>query len=132
MTNAHQLALVVAVVFAIIACITLTNIQRAAAVTMSFAVPRVATSSTMQVGPQQVKTIFPTDSTCVNRIVGSASSPLMLAFGATTTVNPTGSTGFTQAASTTVSYPNGDFGCQPIYAYAYSSTTITLTSVITP
>lgn len=85
----------------------------------------IATSSTVAVGPQEVKTIFSERSLCAARIVTAVASPLMLSFDSV--LEPTGIRGVLQGASTTVSYESDQFGCGAVKAYAFSSTTISVT-----
>ncbi|MGF6428219.1 hypothetical protein [Bradyrhizobium elkanii] len=123
MTKIYRNFIAAGVLLALAALIVIgMEIQTAGASNVGFMVPKLATSSTMQVGPQQVKTIAATSRNCYSRLIGSAGSPLMVSFSPTTT--PTGTIGYPQAASSTVAYSNGDYGCGPIYIYAYSSTTI--------
>lgn len=88
-----------------------------------FGYSRVATSSTIAVGPDVVATLFTTANSCASRIVSSTASILMLSFNSN--ITPTGSVGHIQAASTTVAYPSDNYGCGAVTAYAFSSTTIT-------
>lgn len=95
--------------------------------TLSFVVPHVATTSLMSVGPQNAVTILPKDAACTGRVISTVGQPIMLSFS-TSTLAPSGMQGHIQAASTTVFYNNGDYGCGAISAYGYSaSTSITVT-----
>lgn len=85
---------------------------------------RVATSSTIQAGPQLNQTLFAQNTSCAARIISTVASPVMLSFGITV---PTALNGHLQAASTTVAYPGNQYGCGPITAYGFASSTITLT-----
>ena len=88
-------------------------------------VPQVATSSTIGVGPQQNMTLASRNAACSARVITTVASPVMLAFGIGT---PTALVGHLQAASTTVSYDNAIYGCGAITAYAFASSTITVTA----
>ena len=83
-----------------------------------------ATSSTIQVGPDLDKTLFAENRDCANRVISTVASPVMLSFHST--INPSGTLGHVQAASTTVEYDSDLFGCRAVTAYAFSSTTISL------
>lgn len=87
---------------------------------------RVATSSTIGVGPQLNKTLFTNNvgGLCASRIISSVASPLMLSFHSA--VTPTGVIGHLQAASTSIVYDSALYGCGGVTAYAFSSTTITI------
>lgn len=87
---------------------------------------KFATSSTIQVGPQQVMTLFSAEATrsCSGRVVGTVGTPIQLSFGGS--VVPTATRGFTQGASTTVMYDSNTYGCDALTAYAPASTTITI------
>ena len=90
----------------------------------------VATTSQILVGPGvgMEKILFATSTNCASRIISSVVSPLMLqftlAFGSTTL--PNGTSGHLQAASTTIAYDSGLYGCNAVVAYAFSSTTISI------
>lgn len=86
----------------------------------------VATSSTISVGVQEVKTLFSNRNTCSSRIISTVVQPIMLSFH--TDITPTALIGHLQAASTTVAYPSDNFGCGVVKAYGFNaSTTITIT-----
>lgn len=93
--------------------------------TLAFAVPHVATSSTIVVGPQSVTTIFAKNAACTGRAISTVASAVQLSFSSS--VTPSGIAGHNQAASTTVFYNNGDYGCGAITAYGFASSTITIT-----
>ena len=85
----------------------------------------VATTSNPTVGPLAL-TLFAT-TTCSSRVITTAASAVMLTFSDYAGQTPTGSFGHLQGASTTVSYDSGTYGCGLFKAYAFSSTTITVT-----
>ena len=91
-------------------------------------VPTVSSDASVAVGPQQVITVASKASNCVSRVISTASTSLMLSFS--TTFTPTATVGHYQAASTTVSYDNANFGCGPIRAWANASGTVAVASVI--
>lgn len=101
--------------------------HQAGASTLAYAVPHVATSSTVVVGPG-FATLFATSSNCTGRAVSTVASPIMLSF--TGNVIPSGAVGHIQAASTTVFYNNGDYGCGAVTAYGFASSTITITQFV--
>lgn len=86
---------------------------------------RAATSSSLQLGPQQNKTLFALNQSCGSRIVATAGQGIMLAFDGVST--PGASIGHWQPASTTVAYQANVFGCGPVTGYAGASTTVTIT-----
>lgn len=90
----------------------------------------LSTTSTAVVGPQSGTLLFPEKSFCAARIISTGSNPIMLAFTsailtstATSTTNPSGSNGFQQAASTTVAYNSGLYGCPAVTAYGFTAST---------
>ncbi len=85
----------------------------------------VATTSPAIVGTT-ASTIFAT-STCTARIISTQASPIMLTFGDNQGATPTGGYGNWQAASTTVAYDSGLYGCGAVKAYSYTASTLTLT-----
>jgi hypothetical protein len=88
---------------------------------------QIATSSTIQVGPQQVKTIFEANESCMTRVVGTRAQEIILTFDVVnlSDLTPSFGTGFPISASTTRELPSERFGCGPVKAYAAASTTIT-------
>jgi hypothetical protein len=85
---------------------------------------RFLASSTVAVGPQQVKTLFTSKELCASRVITTVASGIMLSFDSTLT--PTGAVGALQAASTTIAYDSALYGCGAITAYGFASTTITV------
>ncbi len=87
---------------------------------------RVATSSTIAIGPQENKTLFTARQTCSSRIITTVAQPVMLSFHSS--VVPTALAGHLQAASTTIVYKSDDYGCGAISAYGYTASTTITTS----
>lgn len=90
-------------------------------------------ATTTTVGPSAGKiTIFSakTDNSCKSRVITTpGTSAIMLSFGDTTGFGSTtisGTAGHLQAASTTVAYDGEIYGCGRWTAFAWSSTTITV------
>lgn len=93
--------------------------------TLTFNVPKVSTSSTVGVGPgSNIQALSTTTPGCINRVITTQNNPILLSFNG---VTPSAQNGHWQTGSTTVSYDNGAFGCGPIIAYGYSSSTLTVT-----
>jgi len=83
------------------------------------------------VGPQQNMILFDPEKYCASRVITTYASPIMLNFStstsaATSTELLSGAKGHLQLASTTIAYDSGLYGCDYITAYAFSSTTITV------
>lgn len=90
---------------------------------------RVAT--TIEVGPQQTKTLFAASVSCGSRVIRTQGQEIYLLFAdpvngdlASTTLSSTA--GFLQASSTTIAYDASVFGCGRMTAEALASTTITV------
>ncbi len=83
----------------------------------------VATSSNPAVGTT-ARILF-ASSTCSARIVTTYASPVMLTF-ADLGVAPTATYGHLQAASTTVAYDSGQYGCGQVKVYSFVSQNITV------
>lgn len=99
---------------------------------------RVSTATTTTVGPQGsgvVKTqIFASNVQCKSRVISTdGTSAIRISFNDIPTAGNVGSTtvgasvGTIQLASTTVAYDSGIYGCATWNAWAYASTTLTLT-----
>lgn len=93
-------------------------------------------ATTTATGPQQIKKIFSATTNCKARVISTRETALMVVFGATTTLNAgdigtssvSATIGHVQAASTTVAYDGGIYGCGEWWAFGFSSTTITTSS----
>ena len=84
----------------------------------------VATTSANAVG--NTATMLFATSTCDSRIITTVASPVMLTFSDYAGQVPTAVFGHLQAASTTVVYDSGQYGCGKVTAYAFVASTITL------
>ena len=87
----------------------------------------VATSSQAAVSTTAIPLIA--TSTCSARIITTFASPVMLTFSDYANQTPTGVFGHLQAASTTVAYDSGQYGCGLVKGYSFASQTITVTDV---
>lgn len=86
----------------------------------------MATSSTIVVGTSSITTLFADNLMCSSRVISTVAQPIMLSFGAMSSTTPSGTIGHYQAASTTVAYDSGIYGCGLVSAYGFNaSTTIT-------
>lgn len=65
-------------------------------------------------------------STCGARIISTTASPIMITFSDNQGSVPTGTFGMLQAASTTVNYDNGQYGCAAVRVYSFVSGPITV------
>ena len=125
-----------AIIIGMIALTAMLLTQRAYGEAPSGLKAAFATTSTATVGPQKPNvasttvTVFGNETNCSARVISTVGTPIMLLFSnamiSSTTANPTALYGHTQAASTTVVYDSGQFGCGYVSAYAFSSTTITV------
>lgn len=79
-----------------------------------------ATSSNPLVAPNVATLLFATTTGggCTARVISTASTTLMLTFGDTVMGGPTGTYGVWQAASTTVAYDSGLYGCGAVRGMA--------------
>ncbi|KKR15214.1 MAG: hypothetical protein UT43_C0005G0010 [Parcubacteria group bacterium GW2011_GWC1_39_29] len=93
----------------------------------------LAVATTTTVGPQEKKTVFTRNTSCVTRVLSTAGQAIMVLYGdptngdlASTTI--TSMAGHWQGASTTVAYDAGIYGCgRMIVLGVAASTTITAT-----
>lgn len=86
---------------------------------------QIATMATTS-NPTITSTVGPTiaaTSSCAARIITTVGSPIMLTFNDRV---PTALFGHLQAASTTVSYDGGIYGCGSVRAYSFTSAAITI------
>ena len=66
-------------------------------------------------------------SSCNSRIISTRASEVMLGFSDVQGFVPTASIGHQQAASTTVAYDSGSYGCGAIRVFSYATSTVTIT-----
>ncbi len=120
---------VVAIVFMVYLTLQETKVAFASAPSGLPATETIAT--TTLVGPQQNIQLFAKSGTCSSRVVTTVGSGIMLIFadpsgGDVSSTTLSGQKGFLQAASTTVAYDSGIYGCGRVFGYGFSSTTINL------
>lgn len=84
----------------------------------------VATSSSVAV-TATAKEVFAT-STCLSRVISTASSTIRVTFSNFSNQTPTAFFGHVQAASTTVAYDSGLYGCGLLKVYSYEPSLITV------
>lgn len=130
MKNIITLAVIIGIVF--IASLVL-NSTREVMSSAPQGMMAIVASSTVKatVGPDAPTTLFNKDLSCANRMITTYANPILLTFATSTdldqTVAPTATFGHLQAASTTVAYDAGLYGCGVWQAYGYNaSTTITI------
>lgn len=88
----------------------------------------IATSTNINVPAGAVTVIA--SSTCTARIITtSPTSPIMLTFSDVLGQTPTATYGHVQAASTTVVYDSGLYGCGRVKAFGWGTSVITITDV---
>lgn len=90
----------------------------------------VATSTEDQaVTAATAELLFATSTGCTNRLIGTDNSAIKLTFSDKEGARPTGEIGFPQAASTTVAYDSGLYGCGAIWVYSYGTQGLTITEL---
>ena len=87
----------------------------------------VATSSQAGVSAT-VTTLVATSTNCAARIITTVAQPIRLSFGSPQQpiLEPSGTLGHLQAASTTVTYDGGIWGCGLIRVFGYGNATLTI------
>lgn len=88
--------------------------------------PATVATTSVSLLTTTVNTLFST-STCAARIITTSSQGIMLTFSDYSGQSPTALFGHYQAASTTVAYDSGQFGCGLVKAYSFANATATLT-----
>lgn len=84
---------------------------------------RIATSSTIVVGPQQTVTIFAERTAgCTSRVITTSSQALFITFD--DNLGPNSIESHQQATSTTVAYDSAIYGCRAVRARSVASSTI--------
>lgn len=88
----------------------------------------VATSSNPTV-TTTAGTVFATSTACTSRVISTSAQPIMITFSDNQGKIPTGSFGHLQAASTTVAYDAGLYGCGRLQVYSFATQLITVTEL---
>jgi len=91
---------------------------------------RLQTATTTILGPGTV-TLFEASNFCLNRVVTTQGTEIKVLFGdaiGLTATSVSATVGHLQAASTTVSYDSGLYGCGKMVGRANASTTVTISS----
>lgn len=86
----------------------------------------VATSSNPTVTTTAALVFATTTNSCAARIVTTYASPVMITFTDAQGAVPTGTYGHLQAASTTVAYDSGQYGCGAVKIYSFATQAITV------
>ena len=89
-----------------------------------------ATSSTAQVGPQEVITLFSSNSSCSNRFITIPSGGAAVRLSFDSDITPSATVGELLGASSTHSLPAELYGCGAVKAYAAASTTVSKSEFI--
>lgn len=117
------------IVFGIVAILMTLQSQQAMGSAFTGSVATLSSATTTTVGPDTNVTIFNSTKSCTSRIVTTNYAAIrfttgdVAGFGSTTLAN---GNGLTQAASTTVAYDGGIYGCGRWTAEAIASTSITV------
>jgi hypothetical protein len=131
--NKTVVGLVLAAMLALVAgalLISSTKDAYGAAFTGQAAYLTVATTTSLSAGI--AATVLPANPTCRARVISTTGeSAIMVLFGDSVTADlssttMSGSKGHWQAASTTVAYDSGLYGCGKLYVRAYAATTLTV------
>lgn len=86
---------------------------------------KVATTSPAAVSAT-ASTVFAT-STCTSRVISTQAVPIMVTYSDNQGRTPSATLGHFQAASTTVVYDAGLYGCDAFKVYSFGAQTITVT-----
>ena len=129
-----HIILSIGLILAIIAGTVLSHVQLASGESFTGTISQIDSATTATVGPDgtdggNAVAIYTVNSDCDARVITTTGTPIALVFGLFTDSNTTSSTlshqtGHAQAASTTVVYDSGQFGCGTWYGYAGASTTV--------
>lgn len=83
--------------------------------------PASIASSSLQTVTTSARLLFATSTSCAARIITTKGTAINLTFSDKTGIRPGATAGAVQAASTTVAYDGGLYGCDAVYAYSYAS-----------
>lgn len=83
----------------------------------------LATSSMQVVGPQSINRLFATSTQCTSRVITTNGNAINISFDSLSSTSPSATSGHYQAASTTVAYDAGIYGCGLWSAYGFTAST---------
>ena len=86
----------------------------------------VSTSTMLSLASRTATSLIAT-STCSSRIISTTDKQIMLTFSDYNNAAPTATFGVMQAASTTVAYDSGQYGCGLVKGWGDAATNITVT-----
>lgn len=86
----------------------------------------VATTSSPTVGTTAVL-VFATSTNCASRVISTRQDAIRILFSDYAGQTPSDTIGHVQAASTTVAYDSGIYGCNAVKIYSYATQVITVT-----
>ena len=119
-------AVIIAIgVFALTAAFSVHNVALASA--PSGLPATVATSSALSASSRTAQLLFATSTSCSARVITTTGVTMMLTFGDNQGKRPTGTYGHLQAASTTIAYDSGLYGCGAVYGYSDAAQNLSLT-----
>ncbi len=124
MTNRHTLNLVLVFMFVLAAAGMLFEVRSAHADASNIIPATVATTSLDAVSSTALLT-FAT-STCVSRTISTQAGGIMIGFTDAQGFVPSGTQGFWQPASTTVTYDASQYGCKAVRVYSGTAQNITV------
>lgn len=134
----YRIATVFAIGLAMLVSLFAVMQTRIASAQAPFGLPAtVSTTSSMVIGPNIAyntvlkdylgTTTNETSFLCSSRIISTTGSAIMLMFSSSGSTTLSGSIGNYQAASTTMAYDGGLYGCGYWTFYAYATTTVAIT-----
>lgn len=128
MTLAQKTLVGVLALLALVFSVGLLQTQQADASSPAGLPASVASSTALTMAATTASMVVATSS-CNARIISTQASPIMLTFSDYANQTPTAGFGHLQAASTTVVYDSGQYGCGLVKAYSFTAQTITVTDV---
>lgn len=125
LTTKHVVSITIALVTVL--CILFINQVQLVGASAPPGIPAfVATTSQMTVNTTASR-VLATTTACSSRIISTVASPITISFSDRNGFVPSGLVGHVQAASTTVAYDSGLYGCDAMRIYSFSATDITVT-----
>lgn len=116
----------VAIAFVLLLAATVLQVRLVQGSAPSGLTATVATTSNPTVTTSAALVFATTSPSCTSRTIGTAGSAITITFSDNQGKRPTGIFGFPQAASTTVTYDGGQFGCGAVYIYSFATQAITV------
>lgn len=102
------------------------SVQNKVQASAPFGLPATMATTSNPAVTSTASLVFATTTACSARVITTYASPVMITFSQVQGSIPTATFGHLQAASTTVAYDSGLYGCGAVEIYSFTNQSITV------